>query len=236
MRRARAASPSPRFLGCLLALLLAGCAGGPVAPENAPGAFAKATPAEVSEFLLRFYRQRGFTASAASDHVVAEAPVRGHPGWTNRVTIALYGQEGGTLLLGQWDYCSRKSCRNALGAHPANRGGLQKELDGIAAEIAVEQGGGVGAMLKGDPPLVHKLAPGGPAEKAGLEPGDRIVRIDGNLVGTTLEARSLLVGPVGKDVEVTVLRDGREITLRMTRISYRDSAGKLAAPPASSKP
>lgn len=214
----------------------AGCAGGPVVPAKAPGAFAKAPPAEVAEFLARSYRQRGYTATVGPDRVTAEGALREHPGWSNRVTIALYGQEGGTLLLGKWEYCSRSGCRDALASHPANRGALQRELDGLAAEIGVEHGGAVGMMLKDDPPVVQKLAPGGPAERAGAQPGDRIVRVDGSLVGTTPEARNLLVGPVGKEVEVVVLRDGRELALRMTRISYRESAGKLTAPAAPATP
>lgn len=61
---------------------------------------------------------------------------------------------------------------------------------------------------------------GTPADRAGLEPGDRIVRISGEPTKdmTLLEAVRRLRGPKGSEVTITILREGREpFDLTVTR-------------------
>ena len=65
--------------------------------------------------------------------------------------------------------------------------------------------------------LVVKVPPGTPAEKAGLEEGDRIVALDGSRVADGI---SLIVAirthRPGETVEVTAIRDGRRRTFEIT--------------------
>ncbi len=73
--------------------------------------------------------------------------------------------------------------------------------------------------------LVSQLQPGGPAERAAIEPGDVIVEFDGH----TLEDRrhlSRVVGDtaVGRLVDVIVLREGE-------RKTFRAKLGELLEPP-----
>ncbi|MCF8061256.1 MAG: PDZ domain-containing protein, partial [Deltaproteobacteria bacterium] len=64
--------------------------------------------------------------------------------------------------------------------------------------------------------LVADVTPGGPAEKAGIRRGDVIVGFDGKEVKKMSEL-PLMVGstPVGKEVEVAVIRNGREKTIEV---------------------
>lgn len=64
---------------------------------------------------------------------------------------------------------------------------------------------------------VTDVIPDSPAEKAGIRPGDIILEVDGEAVRTTDEARNRLLGKAGTSVEVKVLRDGRELTIRVPR-------------------
>jgi len=69
---------------------------------------------------------------------------------------------------------------------------------------------------------IASVIPGSPAEKAGLEPGDLIVEIDGREVATALEiAESVGSRRPGDAITVTVERDGDMLNLSAT----------LAAPP-----
>ncbi len=69
-----------------------------------------------------------------------------------------------------------------------------------------------------DTVLVLSVLPGGPSEKAGLRPGDRIVAVGGeSAVGWSRERiRSRLTGAAGTAVQVTLRRPGRATPIRTT--------------------
>jgi protocatechuate 3,4-dioxygenase beta subunit len=81
---------------------------------------------------------------------------------------------------------------------------------GVAISLDAELNAAPGA------PIVA-VAPGSEAERAGVEPGDRIVAIDGQQVPTAKEARARLFGPVGDDVILDVARGDQTLKLRVTR-------------------
>ncbi len=68
-----------------------------------------------------------------------------------------------------------------------------------------------------------------PADKAGIKPQDVIVAIDGKAVSSSRDLSRLIAGvPVGKTVEITLLRDGAEKTVKV-EIAKR-SEGEAASP------
>jgi len=73
--------------------------------------------------------------------------------------------------------------------------------------------------------LVAQVSKNSPAEKAGLKPGDVIVRFNGKDVGNGGQLRNYVAGTApGTSVKIVVIRNGREETLRAT-------IGKMAAEP-----
>ncbi len=86
---------------------------------------------------------------------------------------------------------------------------IQGELTGIGAHV--EEKSGVITVVA---PL-----PNSPAQKAGLKPGDEIIKADGtSLTGLGLtKAVSYIRGEKGTSVVLTVRRDGRELTITVTR-------------------
>ncbi|GAA4180883.1 M50 family metallopeptidase [Gryllotalpicola koreensis] len=73
--------------------------------------------------------------------------------------------------------------------------------------------------------------PVAPAALAGMQPGDRIVSIDGHRVGNDFQKASDLIGAsAGKQISVVVARDGRDVTLSMTPVesskTVYDAQGK----------
>ncbi len=82
---------------------------------------------------------------------------------------------------------------------------------GIGITITLlEDGSGVEVMVVDE---------GGPAQKAGMAVGDIIVAVDGTRIAgfTTAETRDLVRGKEGTTVKITILRDGEERILPMTR-------------------
>lgn len=65
--------------------------------------------------------------------------------------------------------------------------------------------------------LVTEVVPGSPVEAAGIEPGDVIVSVGGVAVRGVPDVREGLGDPGSWPVELTLLRKGRRLTVRLTR-------------------
>ena len=84
---------------------------------------------------------------------------------------------------------------------------------------------GIGVTIQAEEEgyLITKLSSGGPAEEAGLQPGDRMVMADGHsLVGGPVEeCRGYIQGKEGTTVAITVLREGEALTFTVERRTVR---------------
>jgi S1-C subfamily serine protease len=61
---------------------------------------------------------------------------------------------------------------------------------------------------------ITSVTPGGPAEKAGLKPGDIVLKINGSDVDDANMVRNRIAGmKPGSDVTLTVFRDGKQMDL-----------------------
>ena len=95
----------------------------------------------------------------------------------------------------------------------------------VSTEVLRQQPGyvSIGISIKFVPAkrgfYVERAAPGSPAANAGVNPGDRIIRIDGTtLVGNdTKKAEELLTGPEGSAVTIVIEREGQPMEFSMTR-------------------
>lgn len=78
---------------------------------------------------------------------------------------------------------------------------------------------------------VEQVEPGGPAHGAGIIPGDVVIRVgDTSIAGLDVnQVKTLVQGEAGTDVTITILRDGKEQTLTMTRqtIQLHVAAGQM---------
>jgi len=93
-----------------------------------------------------------------------------------------------------------------------SRGWLGVAIQNINENLAKSFG-----ISKAEGSLVSKVMPDSPAEKAGFQAGDVIVKFDNKAVRSAQDL-PLLVGntPIGKDVAVTVVRSGKEKVLDVT--------------------
>ena len=76
---------------------------------------------------------------------------------------------------------------------------------------------GVGVVTEDRGIVIKTVFAGGPAEKAGVQPEDVIVKINGNIPEDINDAVNMLGGKAGEEVSLVVDRDGSEITFDMTK-------------------
>lgn len=74
--------------------------------------------------------------------------------------------------------------------------------------------------------IVTSVFPGGPAEEAGVQVGDIIHAVDGEVVDglDSTELKDLVQGEEGTDVTIDFLRDGKTVTLTITRAEVSQTA------------
>ncbi len=65
-------------------------------------------------------------------------------------------------------------------------------------------------------PDIGKVQPDSPAQKAGIQPGDKIVALDSKPIRTWDEISELIRSSGGRTLEVTVEREGKRINLKVT--------------------
>ena len=84
---------------------------------------------------------------------------------------------------------------------------IQTVTPGIATALGLKEARGV---------LVSDTMPGGPAEQGGLQKGDVIISFDGKKVNEPKDLSWIVAEtPVGKEVDVKVIRDGKEMDLKL---------------------
>ncbi|MGI6633426.1 MAG: S41 family peptidase [Bacillota bacterium] len=76
---------------------------------------------------------------------------------------------------------------------------------------------GVTIGVSGDYVEIAKPMKGSPAEEAGLQAGDVILKVDGKAISTSDEAASLIRGPAGTDVTITLGRGTESFDVTITR-------------------
>lgn len=82
--------------------------------------------------------------------------------------------------------------------------------------------------------LVAGVDPEGPANAAGIETGDVIIRFDGQSVATSRELPRIVAStPIGKEVAVDVIRRGEEVTITVEigRLAEGEMAARGDRPP-----
>ncbi|MDY2859875.1 MAG: S41 family peptidase [Candidatus Cryptobacteroides sp.] len=96
------------------------------------------------------------------------------------------------------------------------------ELEESETELAGNFDGiGIQFNVPNDTAIVLEVIPGGPSEKAGLQPGDRILKVDScNIAGVRFPQDSMvrrMKGKAGTEVRILVKRDNAEIPFDIKR-------------------
>ena len=86
----------------------------------------------------------------------------------------------------------------------------------VALSVTGQPAGSIDPQVQGEAWSIKSISEGTGAAEAGLEPGDKIVTVDGHDVATFEDLRSITRPLKGETVPVTYLRDGAETTVDIT--------------------
>ncbi|HET6621498.1 MAG TPA: DegQ family serine endoprotease [Dongiaceae bacterium] len=127
------------------------------------------------------------------------------------INTAIYSQSGGSVGIG---FAIPSNIVRAVVEAEANGGKLVRPWIGVTGEaLSADIAESLGFQKPGGV-VVKELFPGGPADKAGLKPGDVLTAINGREVqdpqGMAFRLATL---PIGETAKVTVVRKGRQMDL-----------------------
>src|SRR5579884_474103 len=106
------------------------------------------------------------------------------------------------------------------------RGWLGVGIQPLTAELAGKFG-----VKEGEGVLVNEVFDGDPASKAGVQPGDVILKVDGITVDTPNSLARVIAGLVpGKKANLEILRDGKKKLLPIELVERKDEAVTAAIP------
>jgi len=130
------------------------------------------------------------------------------------INSAIYSQTGGSVGIGfAIPVSTAKTVLDSIVKHgQVVRGWIGIESQDITPELAGNFGLGrdSGAIIAG-------VVRGGPADRAGIRPGDILLAVKGRKVGNTNDMMNLIAElPPGEKAPMTVMRKNRETTLAVT--------------------
>ena len=121
---------------------------------------------------------------------------------------------------------ARRSLEGILKNGRVARGYLGVAINPLTPEMAEQLG-----LPEQTGAMIRSITPGSPAEKAGLQPGDVLVAINGKPIqGARDLVRQIAAAAVGSKVEIKVIRDKQEQTLSVT-IEEQPPGFKIGPPP-----
>ncbi|TAK07027.1 MAG: DegQ family serine endoprotease [Candidatus Manganitrophaceae bacterium] len=100
--------------------------------------------------------------------------------------------------------------------------GIQPLTGELAGKFGVKEGEGV---------LVNEVFDGDPASKAGIQPGDVILKVDGQTVDTPNSLARVIAGLIpGRKANIEIMRDGKKKTVTIELIERKDEVVTAAIP------
>jgi serine protease Do len=141
------------------------------------------------------------------------------------LNTAIFTQTGGSVGIGfaiPIDLAKTVVTQLANGGQVV-RGYLGVSIQPMTTDLAKSFG-----MAQAAGALVSSVVEGSPAATAGVKAGDVITEYDGRKVARSEDLpRAVAETPVGRDVSIAVVRDGKPMTLRVTiaRLSEPDTRG-----------
>ncbi|MBF0369605.1 MAG: DegQ family serine endoprotease [Magnetococcales bacterium] len=127
------------------------------------------------------------------------------------INTAIFSRSGGSMGIG---FAIPVNMAKSIVGQLKENGRVTRGWLGVRIQVVTEELADALGLENRDGALVASVESSSPAEAAGVQPGDVIIRFDGRQVGRMNELPAIVAGtPVGKQVQMVVIRDGQKRTL-----------------------
>jgi len=130
------------------------------------------------------------------------------------INTAIYSQTGGSVGIGFAIPVStaKDVMESIIKTGQVVRGWIGIESQDITPELAASFG-----LARDSGAIIAGVVRGGPADRAGIKPGDILLGVEGKPVATTADMLNLIAGLApGQKASMTVMRKNREATVNVT--------------------
>ncbi len=143
------------------------------------------------------------------------------------INTAIFTQTGGSVGIG---FAIPIDLAKTVVTQLANGGQVVRGYLGVSIQPMTPDLARSFGMPEPTGALVSSVVEGSPAAKAGVKAGDVITQYDGRKVGRSDDLpRAVAETPVGRDVPLTVVRDGKTVTLHATVARLDEPQARSAA-------
>jgi serine protease Do len=138
------------------------------------------------------------------------------------INTAIFSQSGGSIGIG---FAVPVNMAQRLLPELKAKGRVSRGWLGVSVGSLTDETATALGLTEKRGALVVEVMAGSPADQAGLQPGDVIVRVDGREVVRAKEFARLVAGvPPGKTVQIGVVHEGHRRDLMVTIREFRDEA------------
>jgi serine protease Do len=140
------------------------------------------------------------------------------------INTAIFSRSGGSVGIG---FAVPSSLAKTVLTQLAEHGKVERGWLGVSIQPLTQELAKSFKLDDSTGALVSSVVEGSPADKAGVKTGDVVVELDGKKVAKATDLPGLVADmPVGKNVPIAVMRDGKEVRLnaQIARLAEESSA------------
>lgn len=175
-------------------------------------------------------RQRDINAGSYDDFIQTDAAInRGNSGGPMfnldgdviGINSAIFSPSGGSIGIG---FAIPSNMARNIISQLRDQGAVKRGWLGVRIQTVTDELAEGLRLEKAEGALVASVTEGGPAEAAGIQQGDVVLRFDGRSVEEMRRLpRMVAETPIGKDVDVVVWRKGQEVTVQVNLGELEDT-------------
>jgi serine protease Do len=145
------------------------------------------------------------------------------------INTAIFSRSGGSVGIG---FAVPSSLAKTVITQLADHGKVERGWLGVAIQPLTQDLAKSFKLGESTGALVSSVVDGSPAAKAGVKTGDVIVEFDGKKVAKSTDLPGLVADmPVGKNVPIVVMRDGKQVRLNAQIAKLEDESSATGAEP-----